>query len=208
MQCRIFWKEVWLERDAKQSDTIPPEPNPADLGRLRTLRQQNVYMCQATELIRASTGDLPLWEPLQYLRDIRSGTFTTVGFLRQFFSLLTEKARIWRRGYGNGAVHQGSDEVLNLQTGEIVEVKSREEILASLDRNGSYRGLLFTTDMYACCGRRYRVRERIERIISEEKGEMRLLSNTVILEDGICDRHRGCGRGMYFLWREKWLKRV
>ena len=44
-------------------------------------------------------------------------------------------------------------QVLNLRIGEIVEVRSPEEILATLDENGELDGLPFMPEMLAWCGR-------------------------------------------------------
>jgi hypothetical protein len=213
LRCMIFWKEAWLER-CKPGEPADDEPTPdcESVSALRTERRPGVYFCQATELTRASTGDLPRWSPMQYIRDMRSRTFTPLEFVKAMIALLVEKITLMiftrhatRR---SGEIEGHSQEVLNLQPGERVEVKSRKEILASLDGRGGYRGLGFTTDMFACSGRRYCAKERIERIIHETTGEMRHVKNTVMLEGAVCDRHRGCGRRMYFLWREIWLRRV
>ncbi len=44
-------------------------------------------------------------------------------------------------------------EVLDLKTGELVEVKSVEEILATLDADRRHKGLLWMTGMRKRCGR-------------------------------------------------------
>ena len=45
---------------------------------------------------------------------------------------------------------------LGLQPGEIVEVKSKEEIFATLDKNDETQGLRFDAEMLRYCGRRAR----------------------------------------------------
>jgi len=42
-----------------------------------------------------------------------------------------------------------------LQPGELVEIKSEEEIMATLDLNKKNWGLSFTPEMKQYCGRRY-----------------------------------------------------
>jgi len=99
-----------------------------------------------------------------------------------------------------------ADEGLNLQPGELVEVKRTDEILATLDKDGKQRGLLFSTDMREYCGRRMRVFKRVEKICLEARpGRFRKLKNTVLLEGCIC---HGCDRAAFLFWRECWLKRV
>jgi hypothetical protein len=97
---------------------------------------------------------------------------------------------------------------LGLRPDEWVEVRSREEILQTLDPQRMHKGLSFGGDMYEQCGRRMRVRTRVDKIISEETGKLRPVRDTVILEGSICDRYFGCARGMPFLWREVWLRRA
>lgn len=70
------------------------------------------------------------------------------------------------------------------------------------------KGLSFAGDMYGQCGRRMRVWTRVDTIIAERTGRLRPVQDTVILEGSICDRYFGCDRGMPFLWREIWLRRI
>ncbi len=101
-------------------------------------------------------------------------------------------------------------EVLDLQPGELVEVKSVEEILATLDGNRRHKGLLWMTGMSKYCGGRYRVLRKVERIMLETNGELRNMKNTVLLEGAMCDGQAfgRCDRSCFHFWREIWLRRV
>ncbi len=101
-------------------------------------------------------------------------------------------------------------ETLGLQPGELVEVKSIDEILATLNRKRRCRGLLWMTGMRRFCGKRYRVLRRVERIMLETNGELRTMKNTVLLEGAMCDgtAFGGCDRSCFHFWREAWLRRV
>jgi hypothetical protein len=101
-------------------------------------------------------------------------------------------------------------ENLALQPGELVEVKSIDEILATLDRNRRHKGLLWMTGMRQHCGKRYRVYRRVQRITLESNGELRNMKNTVLLEGVMCDGREfgGCDRSCFHFWREAWLRRV
>jgi hypothetical protein len=102
------------------------------------------------------------------------------------------------------------EEVLNLKPGELVEVKSEQEILAMLDENNKYKGLLWMRGMRNFCGGRYRVYRRLERILLETNGELRQVKNTVLLEGVMCNGEEfyGCDRSCFHFWREAWLRRV
>jgi len=100
---------------------------------------------------------------------------------------------------------------LNLQPGELVEVRSEKEIFATLDHEGKLRGLNFIPEMRKYCGKRFRVFKRLEKIILETTGELRTVRTpTVFLKGAICDgsAHGGCDRSCFIFWREAWLKRV
>jgi len=102
-------------------------------------------------------------------------------------------------------------EVLDLQPGEWVEVRSAKEILATLDQTGRLKGLGIMSEMVKFCGKRFKVYKRVERIMLETTGEMRRIRTpTVLLEGVFCDGrfHRGCDRSCFCYWREAWLKRV
>lgn len=101
-----------------------------------------------------------------------------------------------------------TEEVLNLQPGEWVEVRSEEEIHRMLDGNGRYKGLLWMANMDRFCGNRYQVHKRLEKMMLESNGEFRRLKHTVLLKEAMCENLYGCDRSCFHFWREAWLKRV
>jgi hypothetical protein len=110
------------------------------------------------------------------------------------------------RGTGPGP----KPEPLRLQPGELVEVKSKDEIMAALGPNGKNRGLIFDVEMLPYCGRRARVVKSVEKIIEEHTGRMLRLRDCVILDQVTCvgRYHRFCPRAIHIYWREAWLRRV
>jgi hypothetical protein len=110
-----------------------------------------------------------------------------------------------------GSLDRTPVEELNLQPGELVEVRSIEEIVATLNRENRNRGLLFDGEMTPYCGGIYRVLRRVHRIINENTGKMMEMKfPCIILEGVVCksDYHRLCPRAIHSYWRENWLKRV
>jgi len=134
--------------------------------------------------------------------------------MRTLLGSLGSKVRSIVAGKNQAAIHgelrRTPTSSLNLQLGELIEVKSKEEILATLDAKGRNRGLGFSAEMLKYSGKRYRVLRRVDTAINEETGRLRQINNTVILEGVTCDgtAHGGCKRNCYCLWREIWLKRV
>jgi hypothetical protein len=61
------------------------------------------------------------------------------------------------------------------------------------------------------CGKTFRVRSTVTKIIDEKTGKMLTLKDrNVILEGAICqarysDRRMMCPRAIYSIWRETWL---
>src|SRR6185295_5324898 len=73
-------------------------------------------------------------------------------------------------------------ESLNLKPGDLVRVKSRAQIVETLDQRGRNRGIGICHEMMKCCERAAKVRYRVDRIIEERTGKVRELYNTVTLQ--------------------------
>src|SRR4029077_1371687 len=105
-------------------------------------------------------------------------------------------------------------DVLNLRSGELVHVKNKEEIIATLDTKGKNRGLSFDVEMIRYCGGEFKVQRRVEKIIDEKTGKIRRLPNDCVILEGVTctarlSRERlFCPRSIFPYWVEVWLKRV
>jgi len=214
--CPIIWKTAWLtEVESANPAPAPPglnEPPPPPLMNYM-IKKGNRYFCQSTELLIA-TRSIPLTDLTHYLTNLLNGQQSLPRLLRELWVRSSSKIRTsvgmdpglpW-----GGHLKKTPQESLNLKPGELVEVKSLDEIRATLTPIGKNRGLEFAPEMMKFCGRRFIVLSRVEKIIMETTAEMLPISDTVILEAVACDGcfHRGCARNHYFHWREIWLKRV
>ena len=99
---------------------------------------------------------------------------------------------------------------LNLRAGEWVEVRNKEEILRTLDKQGQLEGLPFMPQMFQYCGRRFQVFKRAHKTcdtVFPIRG--RKMANAVHLETR-CDgqAYGGCQAGCLIFWKEAWLKRA
>jgi len=111
----------------------------------------------------------------------------------------------------NTVVPPLENDTLNLQPGEWVQVRSIDEILATLDGKGKYKGLYFMPEMETFCGKKFKVFKKAEIIKLESTGEVRKLKSPSIFLEGVyCngERHEGCDRACFHFWREIWLKRI
>lgn len=230
--CLLFWREEWLETLAGVPLRAPSqEHTPAATE--ETLQDDTtagvdadgaiLYSCAATELVRASRP-LPSYEIGQYVEDVRSGNFGAVHVIRGLIILLFNKLQAvsrllprrlriadglaypFFRGIGPGP----KTEPLDLKPGDLVEIRSKEEIMATLGPNNKTRGLIFDGEMVPYCGRRARVMKSVEKIIEEHTGRMIRLRDCVILDQVMCvgRYHRFCPRAIHMYWRSAWLRKV
>jgi hypothetical protein len=167
--CMIFWKEEWLRKVREATVVGAGRTKCADVVPLSWCNPAgNRYSCQATELIDA-TSPLSLVDLGHSLQNLLTATS-----LWRFGRLLAKKVplRLWRMltGQSYGGVRGLRDrtpvEVLDLQPGEWIRVKSKQEIVATLDHSGKNRGLAFTPEMMVFCGQNFRVLKRHERMIN------------------------------------------
>jgi hypothetical protein len=99
---------------------------------------------------------------------------------------------------------------LGLRAGDWVVVRSREEILATLDAGARLQGLLFQPEMLAYCGRRMQVAKVAHKTCDTiTKTGGRRMHATVHLRDARCNgaAHGGCEADCVFFWKEAWLRR-
>jgi hypothetical protein len=237
--CLIYWKEAWLERaaDAGLDGGSPLAPGPrharptvADLH-ARTRRPpapdgEERFSCQATELLRAAPERLPLRDLGQYVDDVRSGNVGMLAVLRAvlvglFNRLQALSTRVLPRrlrfrdglrwGFVTGSLTKTPTGHADLQPGELVRIKSKAQIMKTLNKDLRNRGLGFEEEMARHCGREARVLRRVERCIAEDSGRLLHMKNPcIVLEETVCEGayNANCPRSIYAFWREIWLERV
>ena len=179
-------------------------------------------------MLRATPHLLPRKDLGQYREDVTPGNAGVLAVIRSFLvdmfnryqdlsgRVLPQFLRVrgglhW--GFLKGGVTSGRTptELLNLQPGELVRIKSREEIMATLDADLLNRGMGFDSEMSRFCGRTARVKARANRCVDEKSGRMLIMKNPcIILEDIVCEGafSANCPREFVCWWREIWLERV
>ena len=104
--------------------------------------------------------------------------------------------------------------VSQLFPGDLVEVRSFDQILVSLDADGTLAKLPFMPEMLEYCGKRFRVSSRASKTCCSTRTgtNMRVFrTSDVVLLDGLrCSgaAHDGCQKGCMIFWRAAWLKKV
>jgi hypothetical protein len=234
--CLIYWKDAWLKRvqpdnentaEALHSSRITLPLLDATTRKTPGHDGAERFSCQATELLRAAPERYPLREFSQYVLDLRSGNagFRAIvcAFLVGLFNRVQSRStkvlpqRLWFRGgrrWGflegklNGKTPTGQ---LGLRPGELVRIKSKDLILATLNKDLHNRGMAFDAEMARYCGREARVVRRVHRVIDEKTGRMLFMKNPcIVLEAVVCGGvyTASCPRAFYSFWREIWLERV
>jgi hypothetical protein len=224
--CHLRWREEWLHpadcpgSPDRFSDQAPPEPSHLAALAPFTNRQSDTvaglrYVCQATELTAGGT-QMRMADPRHYVRDLLTGNVRVkplcISVALAFFNRVQRK----RGGapfpnYAGGTATALPYEALGLQPGELVRVKPKNLIELTLNSQSRNRGLYFDRDMIRFCGDEYRVKARLERVIVENTGELRQLTNPCIILDGVnaTGEYQGLNpENEYIFWREVWLERV
>jgi hypothetical protein len=236
--CLIFWKEAWLKRvdpvdpvDPVDNDEAPAIVAGSDAAACAVLQRatrptdvrqdgHEYYRCQATEVLKATTEvkRRDRWDPRFYLRDLTSGNvaigdFAWYGMLAIFNAFMF---RVRGKRYPHVCGLAGSRTPTaekNFQAGELVRVRSKNEIMQTLNAGLRNRGLWFDFEMVPYCGSGpFRVLRRVERIVDEKTGRLVRFPNPCLILDGVTcggnlSMHRMfCPRTIYPYWREIWLE--
>ena len=198
---------------------------------------ETIYSCQATRLPSATTH-LPWWSVHQYVTDFKTGNIGLAPVLARVMSIVY--AQLVSSGLGFGrplrmlydAVQRVRGEApfpfhkgrvpagvktptadLGLREGELVRIKSVDQILETVDQNMFNRGMSFHAEFTPYCGKTFRVKQRVSKLINEKTGRLATLKNSCIILDGVICHGRftqpiNCPRAMPPYWREIWLERV
>src|SRR5258708_777645 len=100
---------------------------------------------------------------------------------------------------------------LRLRAGELVQVRTKEEILSTLDAKGRLDELPFMPEMLQHCGMTMRVSKRAHKTCDPALGVGgRKMASAVHLENTRCNgsAHDGCDAGCLIFWKEAWLRRL
>jgi hypothetical protein len=236
--CLFYWKTAWLTRVDQPVNAVVPAAGADEAApRLLPLLVLNSrkpddggaerFSCQATEMPRAAPDQLKLLEPTQYLQDLRSGNRGLAWILRAFLVGLFNRLQglserylppqlRFRHGLTWGFIRGRTEtatetSITDLRPGELVRIKSKAEIMATLNQKQLNRGLGFDPEMSRFCGRTAIVSRRVDRIIDERTGRMLTMKNPcIVLEGVICEGayNMSCPRAIPPYWREIWLERI
>jgi hypothetical protein len=113
-----------------------------------------------------------------------------------------------KKGGRNEQVKESS--AYNLQPGDLVRVRSKEEIQATLNNWNQLKGCSFMEEMWPYCNTKQRVFKRVGKFLDERDYLMKNTKRIIILEGVFCQGTKDfgvCDRSCFFFWREEWLEK-
>jgi hypothetical protein len=242
--CLTYWKHAWLRKvdpdsgpgrpGAEQAMTAPQAADNTRLLPLLTISAQRppaadgeqVWRCQATELLRAAPQQLPLKNLGQFAEDIRTGNFGIFWTARAILVATYNRMQgLGKRilpprwqfrgglhwGFLRGTAEKTPTVRSDLQPGDAVRIKSKKEVAPTLNPQLLNRGMGFDAEMGRHCGKTARVARRVDQIIDERTGRMiRMKNPCIVLEGVICEGafNLNCPRSITPYWREVWLEKI
>jgi hypothetical protein len=220
--CLIYWKEAWLSRVDREQGAVSHRDADSQAS-LESLIEPNAtlpggevkrYRCQATEFVSASQP-LDWWDVRSFARELATRNRSVWRFAVVCVQIVIEEVRrrtgTWAEPVKPAGEKAPDPPRLGLKPGDIVRVRSKDEIERTLDGRGKTRGLWFDREMLPYCDQTHEVTRKVERFVDERTGEMVILkSDCLILKDvvcgGLCSYGRWfCPRAIYPWWREDWL---
>jgi hypothetical protein len=95
--------------------------------------------------------------------------------------------------------------------GDLVRVRSREEIQSTLDPFKELKGCAFLPEMYEYCGTRQHVFKSMRTFMDERDYKLKKVRGVILLGNVFCHgtpTFGACDRCCFLFWREEWLEKV
>ena len=99
----------------------------------------------------------------------------------------------------------------NFWKGDIVRIRSHEEIRTTLNRWNQLKGCAFMPEMIHYCETRQKIHKKVEQFLDERDYLIKKCNGIYILENVFCegtDDFGSCDRSCFFFWREEWLEKA
>lgn len=122
-------------------------------------------------------------------------------------------ARLARLSRGKETTTPGqtpASPVIDPRAGDLVRVRSIEEIEATLCVRRQLKGCTFMEEMKPYCGTMRKILRPVTNAVGERDHKLKKIKGIVLLEDAICEgtrRFGPCDRCCYYFWRIEWLQK-
>ena len=107
-------------------------------------------------------------------------------------------------------IERAGERHMKLRAGDWVEVKSKEEILRTLDKEGQLERMPFMPQMFQHCGQRLKVYKRAHKTCDTVNPIRALRVHNAVHLDLRCDgeAYGGCQAACLIFWKTAWLKPI
>jgi hypothetical protein len=147
------------------------------------------------------------------------GVFESVWQFRKRVKRIVKRRLLFMKGVIGMLIHDQSLPPSNavamqvgaLKTGDLVRVRSKEEIRASLGNWNDLKGCAFMEEMWPYCGTTQRVLKPVKRFLDERDYRVKRIRDTVLLDGVNCQGtvdFGPCDRNCFFFWRKEWLEKI
>ena len=97
--------------------------------------------------------------------------------------------------------------------GDVVRIRSKEQIQETLDENHKLKGCLFMEEMWQYCGTKHRILKKVDSFYDEANRRMCKARNIVLLDGVYCSGQfqrykKRCDRCCLLFWKEEWLEKT
>lgn len=102
-------------------------------------------------------------------------------------------------------------EAISLKAGDLVRVRSKADIEATLNHWGQLKGCKFMIELWPYCDTTQRVLKPMERFVDERDLHVKKCKGLVLLEGVMCQgttEFGRCDRSCFLFWREEWLEKI
>lgn len=104
-----------------------------------------------------------------------------------------------------------SIQLQSLKAGDLVRVRSKEEIESTLNYLGQLKGCSFMDVMTPYCGTVQHVLKPMERFVDERDLKVKKCSGLILLDGVMCQgttQFGRCDRSCLMFWRQEWLEKI
>ncbi|MBE0699304.1 MAG: hypothetical protein IH586_20465 [Anaerolineaceae bacterium] len=170
--------------------------------------------CQIPGLPRCSEGnirgdDLPLLKRIKRAL-AKPWNYSVKKHLKKFGNWVVQQPTRQMMPAQAGA-KKNTTQPISYTAGEIVRVRSRDEIEGTLDMWKELKGCAFLEEMWQYCGTTQTVLLSMERFLDERDYKVKKCRGIVLLEGINCTGtpvFGRCDRRCYLFWRAEWLEKV
>lgn len=167
--------------------------------------------CQLPSVPKFSTGNAAPLDGSFIKKIKRLLAFPWNRYVKKWLKAAYYASMRWQRGSSVPTASRDFAPAAPFQKGDLVRVRSREEILSTLDPFNELKGCAFLANMYQYCGTQQRVLKSMQYFLDERDYKLKKVRGVILLEDVICSGTPtlgACDRCCFLFWREEWLEKI